>query len=189
MDSLQHPGGFGGAVEYLVSQVPGRIGNWVRYRYYRSRLGSCGRSPRIAYNTKIIHPAGLHISDNHLGWDTLFDARGGIFIGANSGVAPGSILLTTEPVYENAEVPIREQGLRMAPIHIGTDVWVGANCIVMPGVTVGDGAVVAGGSVVTKDVPAFALVSGNPARVIGWRKRPADTPVAAPVPASPCENP
>jgi maltose O-acetyltransferase len=187
MDSAKHAGGFSGAVEYVVSQMPGRVGNWVRYRYYRSRLGSCGTSPRLAYNTKIIHPAGLHISDNHLGWDTLFDARGGIYIGPNSGVAPGSILLTTEPVFDNPDVPIREQGLRTSPIHIGTDVWVGANCLVMPGVTIGDGAVVAGGSVVTRDVPAFALVSGNPARVIGWRKRPDDVPGASS--PAPCETP
>jgi acetyltransferase-like isoleucine patch superfamily enzyme len=176
MKAEQYPGGFSGFVEYLVSQWPGRTGDWMRYRYYRKRLGSCGTRPRIAYNTKIINPAGLFIGDNALGWDTLFDARGGIYIGKDSGVAPGSMLLSAEPIVDDPDVPIHQQGLRTAPIRIGVDVWVGADCIVTPGVTIGDGAVVAGGSVVVSDVPPFALVTGNPARVVGWRKRPPGAP-------------
>ncbi|PSW21984.1 sugar O-acetyltransferase [Photobacterium sanctipauli] len=52
------------------------------------------------------------------------------------------------------------------PITIGDKVWIGANVLVLPGVTIGDGAVVGGGSVVTKDVPADTVVVGNPARVV-----------------------
>ena len=52
------------------------------------------------------------------------------------------------------------------PIKIGSRVWIGCNCLIMKGVTIGDGAVVAAGSVVTKDVPQGALVGGNPAKVI-----------------------
>lgn len=53
-----------------------------------------------------------------------------------------------------------------APVTIGNRVWIGCNAIILKGVTIGDGAVVAAGSVVTKDVPARTLVAGNPARVI-----------------------
>jgi acetyltransferase-like isoleucine patch superfamily enzyme len=52
----------------------------------------------------------------------------------------------------------------MAPIHIGNKVWIGFNAIVLKGITIGEGAVVAAASVVTKDVPAWTLVAGNPAR-------------------------
>lgn len=52
------------------------------------------------------------------------------------------------------------------PIKIGADCWFGGNCIVLPGVTIGKGAVVGAGSVVTRDVPDFAVVAGNPARVL-----------------------
>ncbi|WP_352629335.1 CatB-related O-acetyltransferase [Mesorhizobium sp. M0496] len=55
------------------------------------------------------------------------------------------------------------------PIVIGNDVWVGARATIMSGVTIGDGAVVAACSVVTKDVPPYAIVAGNPARVIKYR--------------------
>lgn len=53
-----------------------------------------------------------------------------------------------------------------APIHIGSDVWIGTGAIVLKGVTIGDGAVVAAGAVVTNDVPEYAIVAGNPAKVI-----------------------
>lgn len=52
------------------------------------------------------------------------------------------------------------------PIHIGADCWLGGNVIVLPGVNIGNGATVGAGSVVTKDVPPFTVVAGNPARVI-----------------------
>ena len=52
-------------------------------------------------------------------------------------------------------------------VNIGNDVWVGANSIIMPGVTIGDGAVVGANAVVTKDVPSYSLVVGNPGRVVG----------------------
>ena len=58
------------------------------------------------------------------------------------------------------------------PVTIGCDVWIGMNCIVMDGVTIGDGAIVAAGAVVTKDVPPFAVVGGVPAKVLKYRFAP-----------------
>lgn len=56
--------------------------------------------------------------------------------------------------------------VKIAPVVIGNKVWIGFNVIVLKGVTIGEGAVVAAGSVVTRDVPAYTLVAGNPARVV-----------------------
>lgn len=57
-----------------------------------------------------------------------------------------------------------------APIHICHDAWIGANVTILNGVTIGEGAIVGAGSVVRKDVPAWSIVAGNPAVVIGWNK-------------------
>ena len=57
----------------------------------------------------------------------------------------------------------------MKPIHIGNDVWIGARSIIMDGVSIGDGAIVAAGSVVTKDVPPYAVVGGSPAKIIKYK--------------------
>ena len=62
----------------------------------------------------------------------------------------------------------------LLPTKIGRDVWIGANAVILGGVTIGDGAVVAAGAVVTKDVESGAIVAGNPARLL--RKREAGPP-------------
>lgn len=61
------------------------------------------------------------------------------------------------------------RGFNAPPVVIGNDVWIGANAVLLRGVTVGDGAVVASGAVVTRDVPPYAIVGGVPARVIRYR--------------------
>ena len=58
------------------------------------------------------------------------------------------------------------------PIHIGHDVWIGCNAIILSGVAIGVGAVIGAGAVVTKDVPPYAIVTGNPARIVRYRFNP-----------------
>lgn len=62
-----------------------------------------------------------------------------------------------------------EKELYRRTIIIGNDVWVASNTIILPGVTIGNGAIIAAGAVVTKDVPAYAIVGGVPAKVIKYR--------------------
>ncbi len=66
-------------------------------------------------------------------------------------------------------VPMRLQAHRSAPVTIGRNVWIGRGSVVLKGVTIGDGAVVAANSVVSRDVPADAIVVGAPAKLIRMR--------------------
>ncbi len=68
--------------------------------------------------------------------------------------------------YTNPELPVSRQGVSVKPVVIGDECWIGANVVITSGVTIGKHAVVAAGSVVTKDVPPFSVVAGNPARLV-----------------------
>lgn len=91
-------------------------------------------------------------------------------IGSHVMIAPGVVVLDRQHHFDRLDVPMAEQGAsprQMATIE--DDVWIGQNAIIMPGLTIGRGAIVAAGAVVTRSVSAHAIVAGVPARVIGER--------------------
>ncbi len=97
--------------------------------------------------------------------------QGGLAIGARCAIAAGVIVYTQTNQFDAAPLaPIVEQPVRYAPVGIGDDVWIGARAVILPGVTIGDHAVIAAGAVVREDVPAWTIVAGVPARVIGDRR-------------------
>ena len=91
-----------------------------------------------------------------------FQDQGGITIGDDTLIGHNSVFATLNHDLD----PSRRADLHPAPIRIGRNVWIGANVTILAGVTVGDNAVVAAASVVTKDVPENAVVLGSPARVV-----------------------
>lgn len=94
---------------------------------------------------------------------------GGITIGKNTHIAEGVYMITTNHNYKNThQVPFDNTAYSYS-ISIGENVWIGANSSILPGVKIGDGAIIALGSVVTKSVPQCAIVGGNPAKIIGYR--------------------
>jgi acetyltransferase-like isoleucine patch superfamily enzyme len=95
--------------------------------------------------------------------------RAGIRVGAGTRIATGARLFAFDHGIA-ADAEIREQPVRSQGIVIGRDVWIGAGAGVTDGVTIGDHAVVGMGAVVTRDVPAWAIVGGVPARVIADRR-------------------
>lgn len=72
--------------------------------------------------------------------------------------------------HSNTEIPMIVQNISVEDIVIGNDVWIGYGSYIMPGVTIGDGAIVGAKSVATEDVPAYAVVAGVPARIIHYRE-------------------
>jgi acetyltransferase-like isoleucine patch superfamily enzyme len=124
--------------------------------------------PNVSFrNAERIHlGAGTHIGEYSILWAGNSTAH--IRLGEKCLLAP-HVTITASNYGIEQGTPVMDQPKREANITIGRDVWLGANTVVLAGVTIGDGAIVAAGAVVTKDVPANAIVGGVPARVIGER--------------------
>lgn len=91
-----------------------------------------------------------------------FQDQGGIFIGDNALIGYACVFATLNHDFE----PAKRADLYPKSIHIGNDVWIGANSTILGGVNIGDGAIIAAGSVVNKNVPSRCIVAGVPAKVI-----------------------
>lgn len=96
---------------------------------------------------------------------------GEIHIGDHVLMASEVVIFTQNHNYMSRNLLILEQGTgEEKPVHIGNDVWIGRRAMIMPGVHIGDGAVIAAGGVITKDVPPYSVVGGVPAKVIKYRQ-------------------
>lgn len=96
--------------------------------------------------------------------------HGPLVIGNNVMMGPDVVILTHSHNIDRFDVPMGQQGSWVRKVTIGNDVWIGMRSIIMPGITIGDGAIIGAGAVVTKDVPDYAVVGGVPARIIRFRK-------------------
>jgi acetyltransferase-like isoleucine patch superfamily enzyme len=100
------------------------------------------------------------------GGDVVFHADDLIEVGDDCMFAYGVNIVTAGHDYN---VPLMRKKVIRKPVRIGSNVWIGVNALILPGVTIKDGAVVGAGAVVTKDVPENAIMIGSPARVIKYR--------------------
>ncbi len=96
---------------------------------------------------------------------SFISAAGGLQIGSHILIGHGTSIITSNHIY-NGNTMIRGNGIELAPVNISDNVWIGARAIILPGISIGEGAVIAAGAVVTKDVPDHTVVAGVPARVI-----------------------
>lgn len=94
---------------------------------------------------------------------------GGATIGDNVRIATHVVIVPMQHRFDRTDVPIHGQGVSSKGVVIEDDVWIGMNVSILDGVTIGRGAIVGAGAVVTKSVPAEAIVVGNPARVLRYR--------------------
>lgn len=97
--------------------------------------------------------------------------HGKVIIGKDVMMGPDCIVYTKNHAFSDTSIPMNKQGFSQEkPVIIGDDMWIGGRVIILPGVHVGNGAIIGAGAVVTKDVPDYAVVGGNPARVLKYRK-------------------
>ncbi len=113
---------------------------------------------------------GLQIGDDtYIGPRAVLGAGGGIRIGARVLFGAGVQLLAENHLFADPGVAVRDAGVARRGIIIEDEAWLGNSVIVLDGVTIGRGAVIGAGSIVTRDVPPHAIAAGNPARVMRMR--------------------
>ncbi|MCB9772162.1 MAG: CatB-related O-acetyltransferase [Candidatus Omnitrophica bacterium] len=133
-------------------------------------FGYCGKNVRV--EPLAFFHSGRNIS---IGDDSSIGERsrilGKVTIGKDVMMGEEVIIMTQNHNFERLDVAMCQQGFQKEePVTIADDVWIGARVMILPGVNVGKGAVLAAGAIVTKDVPEYAIVGGNPAKLIKMRK-------------------
>lgn len=123
----------------------------------------------LKMNKGVIFTSDLEVGNNSgLGYKCRINGK--VIMGDNVIMAPFVQMYTANHNYNQKNIPICQQGIeKERPIIISDDVWIGCSAIILAGVHIGKGAVIGAGAVVTKDVPDYAVVGGNPAKVIKYR--------------------
>ncbi len=112
----------------------------------------------------------LKIGDNS-GIGENSELYGDIFIGNDVMMGTNCIIYTRNHRFDDLDKPMWKQGFQeVKPVIIGNDVWIGGRVTILPGVKIGNGVIIGAGSVVTKDVPDYAVMGGNPAVILKYRK-------------------
>ncbi len=163
-------------------------------RFQASDLASCGPGCVFEEGCLVFHPEHVHLGKDiyighfaivkgyyknevrigdgtWIGQGAFLHGAGGLTIGANVGIGPGVHVITSSHAERGRSVPILHAPIDFAPVMIEDDSDIGVGAIILPGVRIGRGAQVGAGAVLTRDVDAYTVVAGNPAKVL--RERPA----------------
>lgn len=132
-------------------------------KYYLNKMNT-GKNVRLRSPLFVKKPKNIYLDDNvSLNKNCMLLAHGEIRIGANSLIGPNVTIVTVNHDYHKQGMEAQYSRI-FKPVTIGKNTWIGANTLILPGVDIGDNAVIGGGSVVTKDVGAGEMFVGNPAR-------------------------
>lgn len=136
--------------------------------FWAKRICRCGQNINIERNAHFT--PGLTLGDRS-GIGINCEVYGPVTIGRDVMMGPEVVIYTSGHRFDRTDIPMMDQGSTEAePVVIGNDVWIGRRVMIMPGVTIGDGCVIAAGAVVTKDIPAYSMAGGVPAHSIRERE-------------------
>jgi len=164
-----------GFARYLPgSSMPLAISKKIRGILGKGIFAECGRNVNIEKGASFGIGRGVHIGNNSgIGKDAYVPPI--VYIGDDVMMGPEVVLVPRQHLIDRLDKPMNMQGKTgIIPIHIESDVWIGRRAVIMPGVTIGTGAVIGACALVTRDVPPYAVVGGVPATVLKYRKESAD---------------
>lgn len=145
-----------------------KVGLLVRRFLCRKMITSCGDNVNIDKYAKFNR--SLNIGNNS-GIGYRCQVGPSTIIGEDVMMGPEVVVYTRNHATDRVDIPMCKQGFKdIEPVFIGNDVWIGRRVIILPGVTIGDGCILGAGSVIAKDIPAYSVVIGNPAKIIKNRK-------------------
>ena len=137
----------------VVNKVPSRH---IRKWFYQMLGAKLGKRSTICRRVDVLFPKGINFADGvSVGWFVDLDARGGIFVDHDTNISSHSKLITGS---HDIDSPLFKASFK--PIVVGHHCWIGTGAIILQGITIGDGAVVAAGAVVTKDIPPYEVWGG-----------------------------
>jgi acetyltransferase-like isoleucine patch superfamily enzyme len=160
--------------------------------FQREDFKKIGSNVVIEEGVRVFHPEQIEIDDNvYIGHDTILKgyyrnimrigshtwigqrcflhSAGGIQIGRAVGIGPGVYILTSVHMEQELQKPVICSDLKMSEVIIEDGCDIGVNSTILPGITIGEGSIVGAGSIVTKNIPSYCVVAGNPAKIL--RKR------------------
>ncbi len=154
----------------FLRQLPGRLGNAPRSRYLRRAARAYGERSVVGTGCRVLAPERLEIGAGVIvARDVTLDARGDLRLDDEALIGFESVLLTHTHNSDEVGVAIQRQGMYSAPVRIGARAWLGMRVLVLPGVEIGEDAIVASGAVVTSSIPPRSIAAGVPARVLRQR--------------------
>lgn len=160
----------GAVLAYLYNAIIGHCpSRRLRAAWLQILMRTYATSANVQLHCRFLHTRGVSIGERSvINFGCLLDGRRyPIVIGADVSIGPEAAILTLG--HDPRSPAFADRG---GPVSIGDHAWIGFRAIVLPGVSIGEGAVVGAGAVVSRDVPPFTIVAGNPARPIGSRPRP-----------------
>ena len=124
-----------------------------------------GKGVSIRENSNIDSYMGYVRIDDYcaLGHNCFIGGQGGVSIGKYTMIGGKTYIISSNHKFDKNDIPYMMQGENVAEIKIGNNVWIGANCVILPGVQIGDNCVVGAGSVVTRSFESNQVIAGNPA--------------------------
>jgi acetyltransferase-like isoleucine patch superfamily enzyme len=175
----------------LLYALPSSTSVWL-YQTFNNHNGKIARYLRVAAVSKLsdrnvdrscdIAPGVImkDIRKLSIGKDVSINERcflssyGGLKIGNSVSIGHDTTILSSDHVFEDGDITIKEQGISLKQTEICDDVFIGCKCVILAGIKIGRGAVVGAGSIVTKNIGEYQIVAGNPSKLIKNRRRNSD---------------